>query len=271
MKMKKAWCIALAAAMTFMFVMPAFAADTKIDTVKLTFSYDTAPASGDSIGSIHVSGDTSSYYVESAEYTNADDQDTWTVGDIPEVKVELYAKDGYRFSYTSKSHFKLSGCNAEFKKAKIYDSGDYIEVTAQLKRIGGKLEGTSNLEWNDGIAEWDSIDGAKSYDVKLLRDEKTVTTVNTTGTTFNFNGYFNKEGDYTFRVRAIASYNDKAGEWSDDSSSYYVDEDEAGVYNGTGSWVQDNVGWWYSYSSGGYPSNGWKQINGAWYYFNTSG
>ena len=271
MKMKKAWCIALAAAMTFMSVMPAFAADTKIDTVKLTFSYDTAPASGDSIGSIHVSGDTSSYYVESAEYTNADDQDTWTVGDIPEVKVELYAKDGYRFSYTSKSHFKLSGCNAEFKKAKIYDSGDYIEVTAQLKRIGGKLEGTSNLEWNDGIAEWDSIDGAKSYDVKLLRDEKTVTTVNTTGTTFNFNGYFNKEGDYTFRVRAIASYNDKAGEWSDDSSSYYVDEDEAGVYNGTGRWVQDNVGWWYSYSSGGYPSNGWKQINGAWYYFNTSG
>ena len=117
MKMKKAWCIALAAAMTFMSVMPAFAADTKIDTVKLTFSYDTAPASGDSIGSIHVSGDTSSYYVESAEYTNADDQDTWTVGDIPEVKVELYAKDGYRFSYTSKSHFKLSGCNAEFKKA----------------------------------------------------------------------------------------------------------------------------------------------------------
>lgn len=103
--MKKAWCIALAAAMTFMSVMPAFAADTKIDTVKLTFSYDTAPASGDSIGSIHVSGDTSSYYVESAEYTNADDQDTWTVGDIPEVKVELYVKDGYRFSYTSKSHF----------------------------------------------------------------------------------------------------------------------------------------------------------------------
>ena len=39
MKMKKAWCIALAAAMTFMSVMPAFAADTKIDTVKLTFSY----------------------------------------------------------------------------------------------------------------------------------------------------------------------------------------------------------------------------------------
>ena len=79
MKMKKAWCMVLAAAMTFMSVMPAFAADKKIDTVKLTFSYDRAPASGDSIGSIHVSGDTDSYYVESAEYTNAENQDTWTV------------------------------------------------------------------------------------------------------------------------------------------------------------------------------------------------
>ena len=57
MKMKKAWCMVLAAAMTFMSVMPAFAADKKIDTVKLTFSYDRAPASGDSFGCIHVCGD----------------------------------------------------------------------------------------------------------------------------------------------------------------------------------------------------------------------
>ncbi len=34
--------------------------------------------------------------MDSAEYTNIEDQDTWTVGDIPEVKVELSAKDGYK-------------------------------------------------------------------------------------------------------------------------------------------------------------------------------
>ena len=67
-------------------------------------------------------------------------------------------------------------------KRQVYDSGDYIEVYAELKRIGGKLEGTSNLQWEDTVAEWDEIDGAKSYEVKLLRDEKTVTTVSTTGT-----------------------------------------------------------------------------------------
>ncbi len=125
------------------------------------------------------------------------------MGDVPKVKVELSAEDGYRFSYTSKSHFSLSGCNAEFKKATISDGGNYIEVYAELKRIGGKLEGASELEWEGTTAYWGEIEGAKSYDVKLMRDEKTVTTVETTGTSYNFAGYFNREGDYTFRVRAL--------------------------------------------------------------------
>lgn len=271
MRKQKGLCLLLAAVMALSTGFTAWAADTKIDTVKLTFSYDKAPASGDDIGDITVRAGDSEYEVESAEYTNLEDRDTWTVGDVPEVKIELSAKDGYRFSYTSKSHFKLSGCNAEFKRAKVYDSGSYIEVYAQLKRIGGKLEGASNLEWEDTTAVWDEIEGAKSYDVKLLRDEKTVTTVSTTGTSYNFAGYFNREGDYTFRVRAISKYNSKVGEWSEDSSSFYVDEDELGHYGGSGRWVQNQTGWWYSYDTGGYPASAWKQINGAWYYFNSAG
>lgn len=193
------------------------------------------------------------------------------MGDVPKVKVELSAEDGYRFSYTSKSHFSLSGCNAEFKKATISDGGNYIEVYAELKRIGGKLEGASELEWEGTTAYWGEIEGAKSYDVKLMRDEKTVTTVETTGTSYNFAGYFNREGDYTFRVRAIASYNSKAGEWSEDSDSIYIDQEDLGRYSGSGRWMQNQNGWWYGYDTGGYPASCWKQIDGAWYYFNSSG
>lgn len=271
MKAKKAMSFVLAAVLAMGMTFPALASDEKIDTVRLEFSYSKAPESGDEIGDITVIGDSSEFYVESAEYTNIEDQDVWTVGDVPEVKIELSAREGYRFSYTSKSHFKLSGCDADFKKAKIYDSGDYIEVYAELKRIGGKLEGTSWLEWNDTVAEWEEIEGAKSYDVKLLRDDRTVTTVNTTGTSYNFAGYFNREGDYTFRVRAIARYNNKTGEWSEDSDTFYVDEDDAGQFTGSGRWIQDNRGWWYSYDTGGYPSSCWKQIDGAWYHFDNSG
>ena len=209
MKKQKALCLVMAAVMTVSSGFTAFASDTKIDKVRLEFSYGETPKSGDDIGDITVKAGGSEYYVESAEYTNSENQDTWTLGDVPEVKVELSARDGYRFSYTSKSHFTLNGCNAKFKRAKVYDSGDYIEVYAELKRIGGKLEGTSNLQWEDTVAEWDEIDGAKSYEVKLLRDEKTVTTVSTTGTSYDFAGYFNREGDYTFRVRAISTYNDR--------------------------------------------------------------
>lgn len=44
-----------------------------------------------------------------------------------------------------------------------------------------------------------------------------------------------------------------------------------------GSWMQDNVGWWYLNDDGGYPANGWHWIDGnndntaECYYFNESG
>ena len=71
-------------------------------------------------------------------------------------------------------------------------------------------------------------------------------------------------------MRGISEYNDRSGEWSEDSDDYYVDEDEA-VYSGTGAWQHDGIGWWYAYTGGGYPANCWKVINGAYYYFDRSG
>lgn len=259
--------VILAAGMSF----PSLAADEKIDKVRLSFSYSKEPETGDDIGDISVRGEGNGYTVESAEYTNAEDKDVWTVGDVPEVKVELSADDGYRFSYTSKSHFSISGSSAEFKRAKIYDDGDFMEVYVELDRVGGKLSGAEALEWSETTAEWDEVEGAKSYEVKLLRNDRTVTTVSTSQTYYNFGGYFNKEGDYTFRVRAIASYNNKAGEWSEDSDTFTIDEDEIGNYSGSGQWRQDSKGWWYAYDMGGYPSDCWKQIDGAWYHFDNSG
>ncbi len=38
-----------------------------------------------------------------------------------------------------------------------------------------------------------------------------------------------------------------------------------------GLWKQNNVGWWYAYTSGGFPANQWKYIQGNWYYFDGSG
>ncbi len=38
-----------------------------------------------------------------------------------------------------------------------------------------------------------------------------------------------------------------------------------------GQWKQDNIGWWYQNDNGTYPANGWQDVNGKQYFFNSSG
>lgn len=38
-----------------------------------------------------------------------------------------------------------------------------------------------------------------------------------------------------------------------------------------GTWKQDSVGWYFTYTSGGYAANRWERINNNWYYFNQEG
>lgn len=274
--MKRKWIgFVAAAAMAVSMSMTAWAAETKIDTVKLEISHEKAPASGDEIGSVRakVSGD-QPYTVEYAEYMFDDGyHDTWIVGDRPVVLVELTAKNGYKFAYTSKSHFSLSGDGATFKKAKLIDGGTQMELQVYLKRIGGTLSDVQNVEWSGTTAYWDYLEGAKSYEVRLYRDEKSVITQSTTENSYDFRNQMDREGSYTFRVRAIASYNNRAGEWSEYSEDYYVDEDDVWRYSGDGSgyWQQDGRGRWYAYYGGGFPKSMWKFIDNAWYYFDNEG
>ena len=52
MRRKRGLCLLLAASMALSSSFTALAADKKIDTVKLSFSYSKAPESGDEIGDI---------------------------------------------------------------------------------------------------------------------------------------------------------------------------------------------------------------------------
>ncbi len=46
----------------------------------------------------------------------------------------------------------------------------------------------------------------------------------------------------------------------------------SGVANAvTGTWKEDEKGWWYSYSDNTYAKSKWLEINGHWYYFDASG
>lgn len=270
--MKKGWLgLALIAVLTFGMQMTAHAENEneKIEDVSIVFSYDEEPESGGEIGSISAHTNDSDYSVDYAEYLT--ENDYWNVGERPRVRVYLYAKEGYYFGYASKSHIKISGCEATYKSAKKQDNGTTMVLEVYLERVGGKLSGAEGLDWNGTTAVWDELYGAERYEVRLRRDGNTVKTVKTEDTYYDFAANFQKKGDYSFSVRGIALYNNRVGEWSDESDSYYADEEDIWHETGTGTWKQDQRGWRYHYTNGGNPEMCWKYIYGIWYYFDREG
>ena len=152
------------------------------------------------------------------------------------------------------------------------------------------------------IARWEEIEDAYQYEVYLYRDESHVATVKTKKESYNFKNKITKAGDYTFRVRALASGSSrKNGSWSDYAESTYFSEDyvqfleDGGVidtlHTGPGAindgsqemdtvsvvytpqWIQEEAGWRYRQSDGSYQANGWwlDSAAGVWYYFDANG
>ena len=115
-----------------------------------------------------------------------------------------------------------------------------------------------------------------------------------------------KEGDYTFKVRALAKSNSKEftdGYWSEESEETYVSEDFANMIKNGGStsqlknggpgkkedgqtteekeasvviqakWIQEaGTGrWWYQNADGTYFANGFQDIDGVTYSFDENG
>lgn len=48
-------------------------------------------------------------------------------------------------------------------------------------------------------------------------------------------------------------------------------ESEPSLLATSGTWVQDQYGYWYRHSDGSYTTNGWEFIDGYWYYFGSQG
>ena len=262
-------CLFLLMICTVFMGTTAFAATEKINTVKLSFTCDPVPKAGEAPGTVTAKTSSKEFTVKSAEYTNH--VEVWSLGDRPRVKAVLEAADGYRFSYTTSSHFKLSGRGADFIKAKISDSGSTLNLECYLNQADGKPGTIQGLDWSGFRARWDKADeDVKHYEVRLYRNKNLVTTVTASGTSYDFRNEITRSGDYTFRVRSIAKYADRAGDWSGYSDENTVTERQVSN-NGSGSWVQNQYGWWYRYYNGGYPSNTWEKINNTWYYFNRDG
>lgn len=206
------------------FASAIFAADTKINKVSITITDAGRLESGEEVGEPSAEADSEEYYIDNVSFVS--NSDVWQSGETPQVCVELYASRGYRFSYTSKSHFSVSGYGASFDKAKITDGGDGLKVYINLKKVSGKPLEVENLYWQKNEARWDKMSDASKYEVRLYRGSSIVATQTATKNRYDFTSKMTQKGRYRFRVRSISKY-DVTGNWSDYSEILEVDEDDA--------------------------------------------
>lgn len=169
-----------------------------------------------------------------------------------------------------------------------------------------RLDTVSDTYWDDSnitVAVWEEVEDADQYLVYLYCNESKVAEIKTKKVRYDFEKKMTKEGEYTFRVKALATssrYVDSL--WSDYSDGTYIDasyaelvrnggkidtknsgpgaqatQDETGTTGVVGTnepkWVQNETGWWYRRSDGTFPINGWFQdpANSKWYMFNNEG
>lgn len=240
------------------------------------------------------------YDLEYAEWSN--DSREVEMGKTYNLKITLDAEDDYEFRNTyNASKVKVKG--GTFVSARRGRTSDELVVTVKTKPAKGTFDVPDDVDWkntnsskgNFGVASWGRVEDA-AYDVVLLyNDDKVVHRVDDIKrTTYNFYPYMTKEGDYSFRVRAVPSTDEMASyatksEW-EYSDTLYVEKDE--VSDGTGQgledtgnngdtpvitnpelvgWIASNNKWFFRYPDGTYLRNCWGKIDGIWYLFADNG
>lgn len=290
--LKKVVIPALAVVTALSMSVPGYAAsssDEKISSVKLKVVLDSEPEAGDTVGTPEVTISESAHYTisEAPEFYDTND-DEWERGEIPVIRLELEAEDGYRF--TSSTKVSVSGFHSDVKSKKVMDSGDGLRIDIKLRAVSGDLEEVDDYYWDGTTAYWDDVEDANKYEVKLYRNSTSVTTITTSSNHHNFYPYMTKAGDYTFKVRAISTSDGEKSEWTDESDECYISSSEvytgaaptttdyttttttstgpvSGNYNS--GWVQDQYGWKF-WNNGVAVSNSWVYVDNNWFYLGSN-
>lgn len=258
----------LTAVLTVLGAGSVLAAEERAKITDINLNINSTIEAGSSSGRVYVTTSDTTYRVGGVEILN--DDDDWMGGMTPRVSVELYANSGYYFSDTSKKIFSFSGDDASYVTARREDDKSTLVLTMKLDKLDNGDLSVEGAVWDEGsgTASWDENPAAKYYQVKLYRDNSSVTGIRTTYETyFEFAGSITRRGDYYFTVRAVGSGSEK-GDW-ESSDSWYVTAYEAddlsyGYSDGPGgSSHHSNGGPGVSGGSGG-PGGGYNPGPGGW-------
>ena len=259
-------------------------------------------SNNDDNDNVYVS-DNAKYEIESCEWYAQGDNE-FEIGGTPRVVVYLVTKGyddvnpGYNGNndmyYRFLSSYSSSTCyiaNGTFVSASRLSTSN-LKVVFQLKGLKGNFNAPDNAYWeNDrGVARWDSPNVCDSgyYDIVLYREQSVIARVEKYhGNSYNFSGYFNKEGSYSFKVRTVAGTDNQAvyGKNSEYTESGGISVDSAiismiarggGVStSNSGSinvgWIQMNNTWYFYRPDGTAMKNSWVSWQNNWYYLDEKG
>lgn len=198
---------------------------TPIQSIELNIDSDIEAGTSSSHVEITPRGE-AHYQVGDIEVLN--EEDDWYGGMTPRVSFSLFADHGYYFDGSSRSMFDFYGNDASYVTSRREDDKTTLVVTIKLDKLENGDLSVSGVEWDEGngSALWEETPGAKYYQVRLYRDDKSVTGIRTTyDTYYEFAGEITRRGDYYFEVRAVGGGSEK-GDWYS-SDSWYVSSREA--------------------------------------------
>lgn len=284
----------LAAALALSVAVPSFAAKkqelrTPITSIAIDVKSNVEAETDYDEATVMVTSGSDQFTVGAYQWVTT--QDYWKIGDVPKVKVELHARNGYYFKVTGASKYQITG--AEYSSAKKKNNNETIELTLKLRPASGQLEEPDDAEWEGypiGKATWEAVESAGAYELKLFKNDQIVYSVEKVNTTFyDFHPYITEAGRYKFCVRAIPKDSEeltyvKGSNWVY-SDAHRVEADEVSPFvsgstvtpgqnamtpNDMG-WKKDKTGWWYRNADGTYPAGDWVLLDGKWYLFDGDG
>lgn len=254
--------------------VPAMAEDAKITGVYLYADLNLEVDSPKGSEILNLYPTTSGHYtITSSSFLN--ECDTWDKSQTPRIKLQLTANDGYAFDALSSSDITVTGNARKIEKIARENNGKNLNLIISFTNLNNYMGAPTGLRWStSGVALWNPVSQADCYEVTLYRSSARVGQTQTIyGTSCDFsNKLASQASSYTFQVRAKdSSSNTLKSEWAV-SPEYKVSPQIAqALKNQKLGWKQNDRGWYYYYLDGSYPQNGWAEIEGKFYYFDTEG
>lgn len=269
-KGKKIFIAALSAVCTLAMGMTAIAAPTNIQRLEITVNRAW------NVGSLGAPGvelpTGSGLELKSTEYSQ--DVSTWAPEQKVQMKMTIGSTDPERvFKDTyGRSICKIVG-NAKYVSAErgVNDSSVVITVD-YIPSL--QLGAPAKAGWSDSAkrrAVWNTVTYAENYQVKLYKGADLVKTVNVGTNNVDFGPYMTDGTNYTYEVKAIAPSTDAREYIRDGETVNSTDEIVADGGTGGGYWYNDAAGNMYKAADGNYYNDGWRQMDGKWYFFQADG